>query len=66
MYYYFHYSEHIIRFTGILWKNLPTSMIWIAPKLHGEQLIAFPGVRQIRSFFVMKEVTDNAGLDFQG
>ena len=34
-------------------------------KLHGEQLIAFPGVRQIRSFFVMKEVTDNARLDFQ-
>lgn len=33
-------------------------------KLHGEQLIAFPGVRQIRSFFVMKEVTDNAKLDF--
>ena len=33
-------------------------------KLHGEQLIAFPGVRQIRSFFVMKEVTDNARLDF--
>ncbi len=33
-------------------------------KLHGEQLIAFPGVRQIRSFFVMKEVTDNAALDF--
>ena len=32
-------------------------------KLHGEQLIAFPGVRQIRSFFVMKEVTDNATLD---
>jgi len=30
----------------------------------GEQLIAFPGVRQIRSFFVMKEVTDNAELDF--
>ena len=33
-------------------------------KLHGEKLIAFPGVRQIRSFFVMKEVTDNARLDF--
>ena len=33
-------------------------------KLHGEQLIAFPGVRQIRSFFVMKEVTDNVKLDF--
>ena len=33
-------------------------------KLHGEQLIAFPGVRQIRSFFVIKEVTDNAALDF--
>ncbi|MBU4531315.1 MAG: Lrp/AsnC ligand binding domain-containing protein [Hoeflea sp.] len=33
-------------------------------RLHGEQLIAFPGVRQIRSFFVIKEVTDNAPLDF--
>ena len=33
-------------------------------KLHGEHLIAFPGVRQIRSYFVMKEVTDNAELDF--
>lgn len=33
-------------------------------KLHGEQLIAFPGVRQIRSFFVIKEVTDNAPLEF--
>jgi len=33
-------------------------------KLHGEQLIAFPSVRQIRSFFVMKEVTDNAKLEF--
>jgi len=33
-------------------------------KLHAEKLIAFPGVRQIRSFFTMKEVTDNAPLDF--
>lgn len=33
-------------------------------KLHAEKLIAFPGVRQIRSFFAMKEVTDNAPLDF--
>ncbi|WP_259780293.1 Lrp/AsnC family transcriptional regulator [Aestuariispira ectoiniformans] len=33
-------------------------------KLHGEQLIALPGVRQTRTFFVMKEVTDNAPLDF--
>ena len=33
-------------------------------KLHAEQLIAFPGVRQIRSYFVIKEVTDNAPLDF--
>ena len=32
--------------------------------LHGEQLIALPGVRQTRTFFVMKEVTDNAPLDF--
>ena len=33
-------------------------------KLHGERLIALPGVRQTRTFFVMKEVTDNAPLTF--
>jgi len=33
-------------------------------KLHGDKLIALPGVRQTRTFFVMKEVTDNAILDF--
>ena len=33
-------------------------------RLHGEQLIAIPGVRQTRTFFVMKEVIDNAPLDF--
>jgi Lrp/AsnC family leucine-responsive transcriptional regulator len=33
-------------------------------RLHGEKLIALPGVRQTRTFFVMKEVTDNAPLDF--
>lgn len=33
-------------------------------KLHGEKLIALPGVRQTRTFFVMKEVTDNAQLQF--
>jgi len=33
-------------------------------RLHGEKLIALPGVRQTRSFFVMKEVVDNAPLDF--
>jgi len=33
-------------------------------RLHGEQLIALPGVRQTRTFFVMKEVTDNAPLEF--
>jgi Lrp/AsnC family transcriptional regulator, leucine-responsive regulatory protein len=33
-------------------------------KLHGDQLISLPGVRQIRTFFVMKEVVDNAPLDF--
>ncbi|RLQ87365.1 Lrp/AsnC family transcriptional regulator [Notoacmeibacter ruber] len=32
--------------------------------LHGRRLIALPGVRQIRSFFVMKEVKDNAPLPF--
>lgn len=33
-------------------------------KLHGETLIALPGVRQTRTFFVMKEVTDSAPLSF--
>ena len=33
-------------------------------RLHGEQLIALPGVRQTRTFFVMKEVVDNATIDF--
>ena len=33
-------------------------------RLHGERLIALPGVRQTRTFFVMKEVVDNATLDF--
>ncbi len=32
-------------------------------RLHGEKLIALPGVRQTRTFFVMKEVVDNAPLD---
>ncbi len=32
-------------------------------RLHGEQLIALPGVRQTRTFFVMKEVVDNRPLD---
>jgi Lrp/AsnC family leucine-responsive transcriptional regulator len=31
--------------------------------IHGTQLIALPGVRQTRTFFVMKEVIDNAPLD---
>ena len=33
-------------------------------KLHGERLIALPGVRQTRTFFVMKEVIDNVPLAF--
>ena len=33
-------------------------------RLHGERLIAIPGVRQTRTFFVMKEVIDNAPLAF--
>jgi Lrp/AsnC family leucine-responsive transcriptional regulator len=33
-------------------------------RLHGTRLITLPGVRQTRTFFVMKEVTDNAPLDF--
>ncbi|MDB5358958.1 MAG: AsnC family transcriptional regulator [Rhodospirillales bacterium] len=32
-------------------------------RLHGERLIALPGVRQTRTFFVMKEVVDNAPLE---
>ena len=31
-------------------------------RLHSEKLIALPGVRQTRTFFVMKEVVDNAPL----
>lgn len=33
-------------------------------RLHREQLLMLPGVRQLRSFFVLKEVMDNAPLDF--
>ncbi|SMF51221.1 transcriptional regulator, AsnC family [Tistlia consotensis] len=33
-------------------------------KLHGEQLIALPSVRQTRTFFVMKQVKENAPLPF--
>jgi Lrp/AsnC family transcriptional regulator, leucine-responsive regulatory protein len=33
-------------------------------RLHGTKLIALPGVRQTRTFFVMKEVVDNAPLSF--
>lgn len=33
-------------------------------RIHGEQLIALPGVRQTRTFFVMKEVVDDAPLAF--
>jgi Lrp/AsnC family transcriptional regulator, leucine-responsive regulatory protein len=33
-------------------------------RIHGDQLIALPGVRQTRTFFVMKEVVDNVPLDF--
>lgn len=33
-------------------------------RLHGTLLIALPGVRQIRTFFVMKEVKDGAPLPF--
>ncbi len=33
-------------------------------RLHGTRLIALPGVRQTRTFFVMKEVIDSAPLDF--
>jgi Lrp/AsnC family leucine-responsive transcriptional regulator len=33
-------------------------------KLHAQTLLALPGVRQTRTFFVMKEVIDNAPLAF--
>jgi len=33
-------------------------------RLHGEQLLGLPGVRQTRTFFVIKEVVDSAPLDF--
>ena len=32
-------------------------------RLHSEKLIGLPGVRQTRTFFVMKEVIDNAPLE---
>ena len=32
--------------------------------MHGKMLIALPGVRQIRTFFVLKEIKENAPLDF--
>lgn len=33
-------------------------------RLHREQLLTLPDVRQLRSFFVLKEVIDGAPLDF--
>jgi Lrp/AsnC family leucine-responsive transcriptional regulator len=33
-------------------------------RLHTKQLIALPGVRQIRTFFVIKEVKENGPLSF--
>ena len=33
-------------------------------RLHGDELLGLPGVRQTRTFFVIKEVVDNAPLDF--
>lgn len=33
-------------------------------RMHGERLIALPGVRQTRTFFVLKEVRDGGLLDF--
>ncbi|WP_428241704.1 AsnC family transcriptional regulator [Gynuella sp.] len=33
-------------------------------RIHATQLISLPGVRQIRTFFVMKEVIDHAPLNF--
>ena len=32
--------------------------------LHSERLISLPGVRQIRTFFVLKEVKENEALAF--
>ncbi|MAY63905.1 MAG: AsnC family transcriptional regulator [Rhizobiales bacterium] len=33
-------------------------------KMHSKMLIALPGVRQIRTFFVLKEIKENAPLAF--
>ena len=33
-------------------------------RLHADELIAFPGVRQARTFFVIKEVKDSGPLAF--
>ena len=43
-----------------LHPELPVEVV----RIHGDQLIALPGVRQTRTFFVMKEVVDNAPLEF--
>lgn len=32
--------------------------------MHNKMLIALPGVRQIRTFFVLKEIKENAPLEF--
>lgn len=33
-------------------------------RLHRDRLLTLPGVRQLRSFFVLKDVIENAPLDF--
>lgn len=33
-------------------------------EIHTKMLIALPGVRQIRTFFVLKEIKENAPLAF--
>ncbi len=52
----------------VLERSTPASVADFAAavlnKLHGQQLIALPGVRQTRTFFVMKEVKDGARLHF--
>ena len=65
--------EHLPRLTAALGGNIQiyakrddcnSGLAMGGNKLHGDQLISLPGVRQTRTFFVMKEVVDNAPLDF--
>jgi Lrp/AsnC family leucine-responsive transcriptional regulator len=58
------FEEAAAKLTFILDCLLVAGDIADFRRLHGEQLIALPGVRQTRTFFVMKEVISDAPLAF--